>query len=303
MKEAILRVVEPRQQDVGRGIARLDPDIAAKMNIGTGDVIKIESRRSRTAALVKHGFPEDRNRGIIRIDGATRRNIQVAIDEKVKITKIEAKTAISILFAPTQPLMIKNGELFLRRILENRVITAGDFIEIKLMNRKIVLKVMKHEPSTEAVIVSHITNIDISRKHVPDIAERQIPTVTYEDIGGLHNEIQKVREMIELPMRHPELFERLGIDPPKGVLLHGPPGTGKTMLAKAVATETEANFISISGPEIMSKFYGESEQKIRNIFKNAEKNAPSIIFIDEIDSIAAKREEVTGEVERRVVAQ
>jgi len=299
----IVRVFEARPQDVGRGIARLDPEIAEKLDIGTGDVIEIKGRGRRTAALIKYGFPDDRKKGIIRIDGATRRNSQVSIDEKVKIRKIDAHMATSITFAPTEPLRISGGEMFLRRILENRVITTGDFIEVPVMNRKLVLKVTRHTPNASAVIVTNQTEIVISDKQVADTAERRIPAITYEDIGGLHNEIQKVREMIELPMRHPELFERLGIDPPKGVLLHGAPGTGKTMLAKAVANETEANFISLSGPEIMSKFYGESEQKIRRIFKDAEENAPSIIFIDEIDSIASKREEVTGEVERRVVAQ
>ncbi|MFW9997245.1 MAG: CDC48 family AAA ATPase [Candidatus Odinarchaeota archaeon] len=303
VKESVVRVFEARPQDVGRGIARLDPEIAEQLNIGTGDVIEIKGRGRRTSALTKYGFPDDRKKGIIRIDGATRRNAQVSIDEKVKIRKIEAEMATSITFAPTEPLRISGGEMFLRRILENRVITTGDYIEVPVMNRKLVLKVIRHTPSALAVIVTTQTEIVISDKQVADIKERQIPTITYEDIGGLHNEIQKVREMIELPMRHPELFERLGIDPPKGVLLHGAPGTGKTLLAKAVANETDANFISLSGPEIMSKFYGESEQKIRRIFKDAEDNAPSIIFIDEIDSIASKREEVTGEVERRVVAQ
>ncbi|MHA2295919.1 MAG: CDC48 family AAA ATPase [Candidatus Hodarchaeales archaeon] len=301
--ESSVRVFEARPQDVGRGIARLDPEIAEKLSIGTGDVIEIKGRGRKTAALTKYGFPDDRGKGIIRIDGATRRNAQVAIDEKVKIRKIEAEMATSITFAPTEPLRISGGEMFLRRMLENRVITIGDFIEVPVMNRKLVLKVMRHTPSAAAVIVTNLTEIVISDKQVADLTERRIPAITYEDIGGLHNEIQKIREMIELPMRHPELFERLGIDPPKGVLLHGPPGTGKTMLAKAVANETEANFRDLSGPEIMSKFYGESEQKVRKIFKDAEENAPSIIFIDELDSIASKREEVTGEVERRVVAQ
>ena len=176
----------------------------------------------------------------------------------------------------------------------------GDLIEIPIMGRKIVLIVVSHSPKADAVLIRDTTRIEISEKVS---TETKISKITYEDIGGLGDEIKKVREMIELPMKHPELFERLGVEAPKGVLLHGPPGTGKTLLAKAVANETDCNFISLSGPEIMSKFYGDSEKNLREIFKDAEKNAPSIIFIDEIDSIAPKREEVTGEVERRVVAK
>ncbi|HKZ42049.1 MAG TPA: CDC48 family AAA ATPase [Candidatus Hodarchaeales archaeon] len=294
------RVNEARQQDVGRGIARLDPDVAKALGISTGDIIEITSPKKRTAAKSWHGYPDDRGKGIIRIDGATRRNAEVSIDDKVKIRKIEAKDARVVSFAPTDPLRIQGGEAYLRRILENRVLTQGDYIEIPIMGRKIVLIVTSHLPKADAVLVRDTTQIEISDKVT---SETRAPRITYEDIGGLHEEIRKVREMIELPMKHPELFERLGIDAPKGVLLHGPPGTGKTLLAKAVANETESNFISLSGPEIMSKFYGESEKKLREIFREAEKNAPSIVFIDEIDSIAPKREEVTGEVERRVVAQ
>lgn len=295
-----VRVAEARQQDVGRGIARLDPDVAKQLGISTGDIVEIVSPKKRTAAKSWHGYPDDRGKGIIRIDGATRRNAETSIDDKVKIRKLEAKDARVVTFAPTDPLRIQGGEAYLRRILENRVLTAGDYIEIPIMGRKIVLVVTSHLPKAEAVLVRDTTQIEISEKVN---TETKLPKITYEDIGGLHEEIRKIREMIELPMKHPELFERLGIEAPKGVLLHGPPGTGKTLLAKAVANETESNFISLSGPEIMSKFYGESEKKLREIFRDAEKNAPSIIFIDEIDSIAPKREEVTGEVERRVVAQ
>ncbi len=295
-----VKVAEARQQDVGRGIARIDPDVAKELGIATGDIVEITSGRKRTAAKSWHGYPDDRSKGIIRIDGATRRNADTSIDEKVTIRKIEAKDARVVYFSPVEALRIQGGEAYLRRLLENRVLTAGDFIEIPIMGRKIVLVVTNHVPKTDAVLVRDTTQIDISEKVS---AETKVPKITYEDIGGLHDEIRKVREMIELPMKHPELFERLGVEAPKGVLLHGPPGTGKTLLAKAVANETDSNFISLGGPEIMSKFYGESEKKLREIFKDAEKNAPSIIFIDEIDSIAPKREEVTGEVERRVVAQ
>ena len=288
-----VKVAEARQQDVGRGIARIDPNIADELGIVTGE---ITSGRKRTAAKSWHGYPDDRSKGIIRIDGATRKNANTSIDEKVTIKKIEAKDASIIYFSPVEPLHIQGGEAYLRRFLENRVIIVGDFIEILIMGRKIILVV----PKTDPVIVRDTTKINISEK-VSN--ETNIPDITYEDIGGLHEEIKKVREMIELPMKHPELFNHLGVEAPKGVLLHGPPGTGKTLLAKAVATETDSNFISLSGPEIISKFYGESEKKLRDIFKDAEKYAPSIIFIDEIDSIAPKREEVIGEVERRVVAQ
>ncbi|MHA2362931.1 MAG: CDC48 family AAA ATPase [Candidatus Hodarchaeales archaeon] len=298
--EAEVRVAEARQQDVGRGIARIDPEIAKKLGIATGDIVEIASGSKKTAAKSWHGYPDDRGKGIIRIDGATRRNADTSIDDKAKIRKVEAKDARAVYFAPTDPLRIQGGEAYLRRLLENRVLTAGDFIEIPIMGRKIVLVVTNHLPKAEAVLVRDTTTIEISEKVT---TETKVPKITYEDIGGLHDEIRKVREMIELPMKHPELFERLGVEAPKGVLLHGPPGTGKTLLAKAVANETDSNFISLGGPEIMSKFYGESEKKLREIFKDAEKNAPSIVFIDEIDSIAPKREEVTGEVERRVVAQ
>ena len=295
-----VKVAEARQQDVGRGIARIDPDIAKELDIVTGDIVEITSSTKRTVVKSWHGYPDDGSKGIIRIDGATRRNANTSIDEKVTIKKIEAKDASIIYFSPVEPLRIQGGEAYLRRILENRVLIAGDFIEIPIMGRKIILVVTNHVPKTDAVLVRDTTKIDISENIS---AETKIPKITYEDIGGLYDEIRKVREMIELPMKHPELFERLGVEAPKGVLLHGPSGTGKTLLAKAVASETDSNFISLSGPEIISKYYGESEKKLRDIFKDAEKNAPSIIFIDEIDSIAPKREEVIGEVERRVVAQ
>ena len=194
------------------------------------------------------------------------------------------------------------GDEYLSQILEERAVTKGDIIEINIMGRKVDLVILSFQPPAEAVIVDRESEIKLSEKPVKEELAK-LPRVTYEDIGGLKDEVKKVREMIELPLKHPELFERLGVEAPKGVLLHGPPGTGKTLLAKAVVSETNANFLSITGPEIMSKFYGESEERLREIFKQAEENAPSIIFIDEIDSIAPKRDEVTGETERRVVAQ
>jgi len=299
--EKVLRVAEAKSKDAERGIARIDPEVMDILGITAGDVIQIEGKR-RSVAIVWPGYPEDANRGVIRIDGAIRRNAGVSIDEKVAIRKIAVKEARKITFAPTEPLRIMGGEEFLSQTLEGRAVTRGDVIQINVMGRRIDLVVVSYSPTSDAVLMHRTTEVKISEKPVKE-GVANIPKVTYEDIGGLGDEVKRVREMIELPLRHPELFERLGVEAPKGVLLHGPPGTGKTLLAKAVAGETNANFVSIGGPEIMSKFYGESEERLRDIFKQAQENAPTIIFIDEIDSIAPKREEVTGETERRVVAQ
>jgi transitional endoplasmic reticulum ATPase len=296
-----LRVAEAQARDVGRGIARVDPQIISKMDWTSGDAIEIEGKR-RTYALLWPGVGSDSGRGIVRIDGYTRNNAGVGIDDKVVIRKSDAKPAEVITLAPTEPLRITGGEEYLAQFLDGRVVSRGDTISISVMNRRIDLVVTKLVPNVNAAIVSLNTQVEVSEQ-VARPAERNLPRISYEDVGGLRNEVVKVREMIELPLKHPELFDRLGIEAPKGVLLHGPPGTGKTLLAKAVANETNAHFISLSGPEIMSKYYGESEERLRQIFDEAEKNAPSIVFIDEIDSIAPKREEVTGEVEKRVVAQ
>ena len=300
MAEKILKVEEAKARDVGRGIARIDPEVAEEMGLTPGDVILIEGKK-KTACIYWPGYAEDAGKGIIRIDGSTRKNAGIGIDDKVKVKKIKAKTAEKVVFAPTEELRIIGIEDYLAHVLEGRVITKGDKIELNIMGRKLDLVVTSHSPPTEAVIIGATTEIKVSEKVAKE--ELKIPRVTYEDIGGLDEAIKQIREMVELPLKHPELFERLGIEAPKGVLLHGPPGTGNTLLAKAVANETNANFYSLSGPEIMSKYYGESEENLRRIFKEAIENAPSIIFIDEIDSIAPKREEVTGEVERRVVAQ
>jgi transitional endoplasmic reticulum ATPase len=299
--EKVLKVAEAKSKDAERGIARVDPAVMDVLGITAGDVIQIEGKK-RTVAIVWPGYPEDANRGVIRIDGTIRRNAQTSIDEKVAIRKVPIKEARKITFAPTEPLRIMGGEEFLSQSLEGRAVTRGDVIQINVMGRRIDLVVVSYTPTSDAVLVHRTTEVKISEKPVKE-GVSNIPKVTYEDIGGLGDEVKRVREMIELPLRHPELFERLGVEAPKGVLLHGPPGTGKTLLAKAVAGETNANFVSIGGPEIMSKFYGESEERLRDIFKQAQENAPTIIFIDEIDSIAPKREEVTGETERRVVAQ
>jgi transitional endoplasmic reticulum ATPase len=299
-KTLTLRVADAYQRDVGRGIARVDPKVVDELGLTSGDVIQIIGKK-KTTALSWPGYETDFGKGTIRIDGYLRNNAGVSIDDKVTIRKIEAKIAQRLTLAPTEPLRIVGGEEYLSQILEGRVLARGDYVPINVMGRKIDLVVTSTTPAAEAVIVTDQTEVTVGEQ-VKE-APRAIPRIAYEDIGGLRPVIQKVREMIELPLRHPELFERLGVEAPKGVLLHGPPGTGKTLLAKAVASETNANFYSIGGPEIMSKFYGESEERLREIFKEAQENAPSIIFIDEIDSIAPKREEVTGEVEKRVVSQ
>ncbi|HIH69055.1 CDC48 family AAA ATPase [Methermicoccus shengliensis] len=301
-QEMYVKVAEAKPQDAGRGLIRLDPLVAKELGIRSGDVVRLTGRK-KTAAIAWPGYPEDAGKGIIRMDGATRRNAGCSIDDKVKVKKIEAKHAQKVMLAPTEPLRIMGGEQYLSQILEGRVMMRGDVIELNIMGRKIELVVTGHQPPAEAVIMSYSTEVVLSEKPAKEEEVRKIPAITYEDIGGLKEEVQRVREMIELPLKHPELFERLGIEPPKGVLLYGPSGTGKTLIAKAVANEAGAHFISLSGPEIMSKFYGESEQRLRDIFEEAQQNAPSIVFMDELDSIAPKREEVTGEVERRVVAQ
>ena len=270
------------------------------LGIKVGDIVQIDGNK-KTVAKVLRGAPEDANRGIIRIDGSTRRNAGVSLDERVAVKKVTAKNAEKITFAPTEQLRLQGGEEYLRQVLEGRALAKGDTITLNVMGNKIDLIVTSFAPSGDAVLMANTTEVKVSDK--PAANNGDVPKVSYDDIGGLGDAVRKIREMVELPLRHPELFKRLGVEAPKGVLLHGPPGTGKTMLAKAVAGETSSNFISIGGPEIVSKFYGESEGKLREIFKEAEENAPSIIFIDEIDSIAPKREEVNGEEERRIVAQ
>jgi len=299
-KTATLRVADALQRDVGRGIARIDPKLVQELGLTSGDVVQIVGKR-KTNALCWPAHEQDYGKGIVRIDGYLRNNAGVSIDDKVTIRKIDAKIAERLTLAPTEPLRIVGGEEYLNQLLEGRVLSRGDFVPINIMGRTVNLVVTSTSPPAEAVIVTEGTEVLVGEQVKEPI--RAIPKISYEDIGGLRPVIQKVREMIELPLRHPELFERLGVEAPKGVLLHGPPGTGKTLLARAVASETNANFLSIGGPEIMSKYYGESEERLRDVFKEAQENAPSIIFIDEIDSIAPKREEVTGEVEKRVTSQ
>ena len=303
-----LKVAEAEQRDVGRKIARVDPDIARRLNIASGDALELSSLGRKTTVLNWPAKESDRGKGLIRIDGLIRNRLDVGINDLIEIRVVESKSAKSITFAPIEPLRIMGAEEFLTEYLDGALMTKGDTIPISVMGRRIDLVVISTNPSGP-VIINNSTEIMVSEESskAVEIAKGgggdTAASITYEDIGGLGDAVSRVREMIELPLRHPELFKRLGVEAPKGVLLHGPPGTGKTLLAKAVANETNSSFYTIGGPEIMSKYHGESEERLRNVFEQAEKNAPSIIFIDEVDSIAPKREEVTGEVERRIVAQ
>ena len=300
-----LRVAEAEQSDVGRKIARIDPDVAQQLAISAGDALELSSLGKKTTVLHWPARERDRGKGLVRIDGNLRNRLDVGINDSVEIKKVQAKNAQTVTLAPTEPLRIVGAEGYLGEYLLGSLLSTGDTIPISIMGQRVDLVVISTKPSGPVLITDSTEMIvsEESAKAVQVAKEGGVPSISYEDIGGVRNEISRVREMIELPLRHPELFKRLGVEAPKGVLLYGPPGTGKTLLAKAVAHETNANFYTIGGPEIMSKYYGESEEKLRNIFKNAEEKAPSIIFIDEIDSIAPKREEVTGEVERRIVAQ
>ncbi|MFW9781698.1 MAG: CDC48 family AAA ATPase [Candidatus Heimdallarchaeota archaeon] len=300
-----VRVKDALKQDVGKGFIRIDSDIVKELDIHPGDIIEIvhPSTDKRTAAIFWSENKEDKGTDVIRIDSSIRRNLNTSIDDIVRIAKIEASVAERVTFAGLEEAIILRNTQQLAEKLENRVITKGDILSFYAMGGRVNLVVIDYSPKADAVIINVKTKIILSPKSHKELEELERARVTYEDIGGLEDEIQRIREMIELPIRHPELFKRIGIEPPKGVLLHGPPGTGKTLLARAVAYETDAHFITISGPEIMSKFYGQSEENLRKKFEEAKEMAPAIIFIDELDSIAPKRGEVTGEVERRVVAQ
>ncbi|MEM4446769.1 MAG: CDC48 family AAA ATPase [Candidatus Jordarchaeales archaeon] len=300
--EVQLRVEEAQKRDVGRSIVRIDSEIMKMLGIHTGDIVEIRGRRV-TAAIAWPAYPEDEGKDIIRMDGYIRKNANVTLGDKVTVAKAKEQYAKSVTLAPPNvQFPVENRfERFVKSKLVGQPVVEGDTIHVSVLNKAIVFVVVKTNPKG-IVVIRPQTVLHISEKPASEIPVGTTQ-VTYEDIGGLHEEIQKVREMIELPLKHPELFKRLGIEPPKGVLLYGPPGCGKTLIAKAVANEADAHFISINGPEIMSKFYGESEKRLREVFQEAEENAPSIIFLDEIDSIAPKREEVTGEVERRIVAQ
>lgn len=301
LSEIQLRVGDARQRDVGRGIARIDQKTMQTLGISAGDVIEICGKRT-TSAIAWPAYSEDQNRDLLRVDGFTRKNAGVAMNEYVIVRAAKVKPAMSITLAPVDMRLNVDEDFtnFVRNRLMERTLVEGDTTLVMMLGHAIPFTTTKTRPHG-IVKVTAETKLTILNEPAPE--GKGLPRTTYEDVGGLHEEIQRVREMVELPLRHPELFQRLGIEPPKGVLLHGPPGCGKTLLARAVANESEANFFSINGPEIMSKFYGESEARLREIFQQAQQNAPSIIFIDELDAIAPKREEVTGEVERRVVAQ
>ena len=296
-----IKVAELKPGEAGKGIARLDPELMNIIGIKSGDIALVTGNK-KTAVKVYPGPIEDSNRGIIRLDGSTRRNAGISLDERVDVKKAETKETAKITFSPTEELRLQGGEDYLAQALVGRAFAKGDVLSLNIMGNKMDLVVTSFSPTAEATVMTASTKVKINDKPVSK-ENMDIPKVSYDDVGGLGDVIGQIREMVELPLKHPELFKRLGIEAPKGVLLHGPPGTGKTMLAKAVAGETSSNFVSIGGPEIMSKFYGESEGKLREIFKDAEENSPSIIFIDEIDSIAPKRNEVQGEEERRIVAQ
>jgi transitional endoplasmic reticulum ATPase len=327
-KEMDLKVAEAlSQSDVGRAVARIDPACMQKMDLLDGDIIEIEGKKLTAATVVSS--QSDIGLGIIRIDGYLRKNAGTSIGEEVKVKRAEVKEAQKVVLAPVDQQIIIRGDA--RSAFINRVLTMGDIVISGVRQQaqprsvrggslfddffqdmmdvsplgEIKLAVVSTKPAG-VVKVTQTSEVEIQPNPV-DVSKiegvKNLVDVTYEDIGGLKEEVKKVREMIEIPLKRPELFERLGISPPKGVLMHGPPGTGKTLLAKAVANETDAHFISINGPEIMSKYVGGSEERLREFFEEAEENAPSIIFIDEIDAIAPKREEVSGEVERRIVAQ
>jgi len=329
-KELKLKVAEAIQDDVNKGIVRIDSGYLNEVDIKSGDIVEIEGER-KTVAIADRSYPGDIGLNIIRMDGIIRKNAKTGIGELVKVRKALVKEAKKIVIAPARKgIVIRASPEIFKQGLLGRAVVRGDIVSLggarrrrtTMMNNPffdedifsildesmmgigfgdIKFVVIDTNPK-QAVIIFDQTEIEF-RSEAVEIEEERVPEVSYEDVGGLEDEIKKVREMVELPLKHPEIFERLGIEAPKGVLLHGPPGTGKTLLAKAVANETNSHFILINGPEIMSKYYGQSEENLRKKFEEAEKNAPSIIFIDEIDAIASKREETRGEVERRVVAQ
>jgi transitional endoplasmic reticulum ATPase len=297
-----LRVAEAYKMDVGRGIARISGKNMEELKLNAGDIISIEGKKL-TAATVWRLRTEDEEESdeIIRIDGILRQNAGVSLNEKVNIKKTEFQNAKSITLAPMENVKISGDiRLFFTDKLMDKALVSGNRVAVDLFGTTLNFLVVNTVPKG-VVKVTENTNISVSEKPVK--VDVRVPMVTYEDIGGLKTAVEKIREVVELPLKHPEIFEQLNIEPPKGVLLYGPPGTGKTLLAKAVANETNASFFTINGPELMSKWYGQSEENLRSVFKEAQKNSPAIIFIDEIDAIAPKRSEVTGEVEKRVVSQ
>ena len=303
-QEVQLRVAEARSRDVGRKIARISRDAMRKLGVEVGDFIEIEGPKGVAVAQV-WPLPPDDNPDIIRIDGFIREAIGASVGDTVTVRKaVNVQPATKVVLAPTEPIRFSRDFVdYVKEFLLRKPVTRGETIIIPVLGTGLRLVVVATQPS-QFVYITDQTQLEIREEPVrEEQLRRGIPRVTWEDIGDLEEAKEKIREIVELPMKHPELFKHLGIEPPKGILLYGPPGTGKTLLAKALANEIGAYFIAINGPEIMSKYYGESEQRLREIFEEAQKNAPSIIFIDEIDAIAPRREEVTGEVEKRVVAQ
>ena len=302
MSEIQLKIEEIPQQHVGKGRAIIDPKIIEDTNWNTGQILELTYNK-KTHVKLWPGSTEDYGSGIIKIDGITRHNIGGGIGDKVTVKSVEVGDAQKIVLSPTEKLPIDEAQLHQVMIntYQNHVFSIHDSIVLSTqMGGKIQFIVTSTKPA-KPVIVTENTIFKLGS--MTKAVDSSIPRITYDELGGLKNEVQKIREMVELPMRHPELFEKIGVEAPKGVLLYGPPGTGKTLLAKAVAGETNANFTYLSGPEIIGKYYGESEERLREFFKQAEENTPSIIFIDEIDSIAPKREEVSGDVEKRIVSQ
>ena len=298
----MLKIAETDIRFVGKGLALLDPKIMDDLKLKPGDVIELKSKNKVSFAKLCTGLSSDYGRNIIRLDGYTRTTLETGIDDHISIRKIgKVDVAEKINLIPLDEIEYSGFEDYLPKLLDGRIVSKMDTIPINLMGKKINFLVNKLNPDYDPLMIDSRTKYTIGN-FKQNLSSNTI-RISYEDLGGMKDSIQKVREMIELPIRHPELFKKIGIEAPKGVLLYGPPGTGKTLLAKAVANETNAKFYSISGPEIISKFYGESEHRLRETFNVAQEHAPSIIFIDEIDSIAPKREKVTGEVEKRVVSQ
>lgn len=299
MSEISLKVAEALKKDAGRGLARIDPADIEKIQANIGDIIEIAGKK-RTVAKVMPAFKEERGMNKIQIDGMTRGNAHISLDEKVNVKIITWHPADNVVLTPISSTNLERDIKYIGGLLDGLPVISGDRIRATLFGSRFTDFLVESTTPKGAVVINPTTILKINEKK-PGTAERL--KFSYEDIGGLGHEIQRIREMIELPLKHPEVFERLGIDAPKGVLLYGPPGCGKTLIARAVANETDAYFITINGPEIIHKFYGESEARLRGIFEDAKKHAPSIIFLDEIDAIAPKREHVVGDVEKRVVAQ
>jgi transitional endoplasmic reticulum ATPase len=303
--EITLRVAEALSKDVGRGLARIDPADIERLGVTIGDIVEVRGKRS-TAARIMPAFMDQRGKGIVQVDGIVRENAQAGLDETVTLRKLAATPARTVALAPVGRVATRTGPGhadYIARLLEGRPVTVGDRVRIDLLGTQAQEYQIAETQPQGVVVVQPTTQVRL--QGAPGSQQKPVDrmAISYEDIGGLDREIQRIREMIELPLRYPEVFERLGIEAPKGVLLYGPPGTGKTLIARAVAYETNATFLHVNGPEVIHKFYGESEQHLRTIFEQAGKKAPSIIFLDELDAIAPKRENTQGEVEKRVVAQ